>query len=176
MNGPRFDSLVRSLHGSRRALLAGGIAVSASWLGAPAIDARNKNKKRKNDRPKPKPNEFGCLEVGDPCKSEDQCCSGVCDGKKGKRACRAHDTGTCKQDGQLVPCNNRTTCGCFRTTAGSDICSELFGPSACAACQRDADCEALGFPAGSACGPSPIPCDTGAMACFVPCGAQVPEA
>jgi hypothetical protein len=52
-----------------------------------------------------------------------------------------------------VPCNNRTDCGCFHTTAGSDVCSELFGPSECAACQRDADCEALGFPAGAACAP-----------------------
>jgi hypothetical protein len=173
----RFNSLTRYLtsHPSRRHLMRGLASLGLGLGMARLIDnaeAKKKHKHRhKNRKPKATPNEFGCLEVGDRCTSEDDCCSRVCEGKKGKRTCQAHDAGTCKQDGQLVPCNNRTDCGCFRTTAGSDICSELFGPSECADCQRDADCEALGFPPGTACGLSPIPCESG-MACFVPCGTK----
>jgi hypothetical protein len=142
------------------------LAAATGFLAKPGADAKKKRKHKKR-KPKAQPNEFGCLEVGDPCKSDEQCCSGVCEGKK----CRAHDTGTCKQDGQLAPCNNRTNCGCFTTTAGSDICAELFPPSDCAACQRDADCEALGFPLGSACAPYDCPSGT---ACMVPCGKAPP--
>lgn len=180
MDAQRFDAIARLIGrtAARRRLLA-GLALSplAGLVATARPDDVLAKKKRKHKKRKKKatPNAFGCLEVGDPCQSEDQCCSGICEGKKGKRTCRAHDTGTCKQDGQLVPCNNRTTCGCLHTTAGSDICSELFVPggSACAACQRDADCLALGFPPGSACGLSPIPCESG-MACFVPCGTVLP--
>lgn len=154
-----------------RGLAGAGLALGLARFTGGA-DAK---KKRRKKRPKsPKPNAFGCLEVGDTCRNASQCCSGVCEGKHGKRTCRAHDTGTCKQDGELKPCNNRTTCGCFRTTAGSDVCAGLFGPSACADCQRDADCLALGFPPGSACGLSAIPCESG-MACYVPCGAELPD-
>jgi hypothetical protein len=72
-----------------------------------------------------------------------------------------------------VPCNNRTNCGCFRTTGGSDVCAELFPPSDCAECRRDTDCEALGFPLGSAC--IPYDCPSG-FACIVPCGKAPPSA
>src|SRR5687768_12771659 len=102
---------------------------------------RKKKNKKKKKSPQPAFNQYGCLEVGQPCRGDSSlCCSGICEGtapKKGKpdrRVCAAHDTGTCKQDGVLAPCNNRTNCGCFRTTAGSDVCAELFPPSACAAC------------------------------------------
>lgn len=173
MDSTRFDALVRSLAESRRSLLAGALALGAGRIAAPAVEAKRKKRKRKKKPKMASPNAFGCLNVGDPCQAADQCCSGICDGTKGKRTCLAHDTGTCKQDGQLVPCNNRTNCGCFTTTGGSDVCAELFPPSACAACRRDADCEALGFPQGSAC--ISFDCESG-FACMVPCGKAPPAA
>lgn len=167
MDSIRFDALVQSLAESRRSLLAGTLALGAGWVGISTIEAKSKKRKRKKKPKQASANEYGCLDVGDPCQSADQCCSGICDGKKGQRTCLAHDTGTCKQDGQLVPCNNRTNCGCFTTTGGSDVCAELFPPSECANCRRDTDCEALGFPQGSAC--IPFDCESG-FACMVPCG------
>lgn len=184
MERSRFDQLTRQIAGvsssrgfkpaigGRRSLLAAVVVAVATGVGTGGVDAGKRRKQKK--RKKARPNEFGCLDVGKPCQNEEQCCSGVCEGKKGKRTCRAHDTGTCQQDGQLVPCNNRSNCGCFRTTASSDVCAELFPPSACAECRRDADCEALGFPPGSACGLAPFPCEHGAMACYVPCGKAPP--
>ncbi len=129
-----------------------------------------------------------CLDVGQPCAGNDgMCCSGSCEGKKGKRTCRAHDAGTCVQgtpgictapDLSLSACNNSSTCACFRTTAGSNFCAELFGQdlSDCAGRQRDADCETLGFPPGTACAPvsegeCALLCASG-MACLVPCGVE----
>jgi hypothetical protein len=170
----RFVAVTQSLISipSRRHLLR-GLAGAGLGLGVARLPGSAEAKKKGKKKPrKGRPNAFGCLEVGDPCRNAAQCCSGICKGKKGVRRCRAHDTGTCKQDGVLAPCNNRTNCGCFRTTAGSDICAELFPPSDCAECQRDADCLDLGFPAGSACGPGP--CE-GGMACYVPCGAEIPD-
>lgn len=172
MDGKHFDALVQSLVGTRRLLLAGGLALAGERIGVSVIDAKNRKRKRKKKPKTARPNGYGCLEVNDPCKSAEECCSGVCEGKKGDRTCRAHDTGTCKQDGQLVPCNNRTNCGCFTTTGGSDICAELFPPSECAECRRDTDCEALGFPQGSAC--IPFDCESG-FACMVPCGKAPPS-
>ena len=177
MDQHQFATLTRSLTRtpSRRDVLR-GVASAGLALGLTRLPnaAEARKKRRKTKAKSPKPNAFGCLEVGDACKSAARCCSGVCAGKQGKRMCRAHNTGTCKQDGVLTPCNNRTTCGCFRTTAGSDVCAGLFGPSACAVCQRDADCLELGFPSGSACGLSAIPCEGGMMACYVPCGIEAP--
>ena len=37
----------------------------------------------------------------------------------------------------------------METTAGSNFCTQ-YGYGMCAACKRDADCAALGAPAGSA--------------------------
>lgn len=187
MDGSRFDQFSRALTGSRRSVLGGTLALAAGWLGASRVEAKKKHKKRK---PKAKPNEFGCLEVGDACKSTDQCCSGVCGGKKGKKQCRAHDTGTCRQDGFGIcsgdsgtpfACNNSGFCVCFHTTAGSNFCAELDngGLEICADCQKDADCQALGFPSGSACiplseGGCAGMCESG-MACWAPCGSSPEE-
>ncbi|MGH2618407.1 MAG: hypothetical protein ACRDJC_24515, partial [Thermomicrobiales bacterium] len=51
---------------------------------------------------------------------------------------------------------------------------------ACADCKKDADCEALGFPTGSAClpwsdGQCADDCDEIGMVCAIPCGAEIPE-
>jgi hypothetical protein len=187
----RFLDQCRSLAaGSTRRDLMTGLAVGFGLGSAyPILETEAKKKKRKKRKPrKPKPNAFGCLNVGKPCKSADQCCSGICDGKKRKRKCVAHGTGTCDQQGPeiCVPdppialtCNNDATCRCFRTTGDSIVCAKFEGPASCVQCARDADCEAAGLPAGSSCvpfseGPCAGNCASG-MACVVPCGVDLPE-
>lgn len=191
MDSLPFDDLIRTLAGSRRSLFAGGLAGAAGWLGLADTDARTKRKRRRKHRPKPKPrpipapNAYGCLDVGDPCNGADQCCSGICGGKKGRKTCRAHGTGTCAQDApgsceaaNPVLCND-DACLCQSTTAGSTFCATLAAPSACAECRTDADCEAQGFPTGSACAPYAEgtcagACESG-MACLAPCGLGSPD-
>lgn len=185
MDGSGFDALIQSVLGTRRSLLGGVAALAAGWLGLGDIAAKRKGKNKK--KKKAKPNAFGCLEVGDPCKNADQCCSGICDGKKGKKRCRAHDTGTCQQDlpgicsdpPTIATCNNSDTCLCLTSTANSNFCGQTGAP-VCAECQKDADCEALGLPPGSACLPTEgtlcaDQCPETGMVCLAPCGAEIPE-
>jgi hypothetical protein len=165
----------------RRGLLA-GIAASVVGL-APAVEARKKHKHKHKPR-QAKPNAFGCLSVGNACRSAEQCCSGICERKK----CRLHGAGTCDQKAQdfcavsepdvaQTLCDGSQSCVCVRTTAGSHFCG---GPtSACADCQTDSNCEALGFPTGSACAPFTEGRCAGACehdtACLVPCDPSPPE-
>src|SRR5688500_16952446 len=170
---PTRRDIVRGLAGAGLGLA--GLRLSG-LAGAKQKHARSKRKKKNRKRPQPVVNQYGCLEVGQPCKGDStRCCSGVCEGKKPKkgkkdtRRCVAHGTGTCEQD-QLTlcevynpapaPCNN-AACVCVRTTADSSFCgTTAVGVSDCAACQRDSDCQALGFAAGSAC----VPWSTGTCA------------
>jgi hypothetical protein len=192
----RFDALTRALSGVavRRNVLRGltGACLGLSGARLAGIaEARKKPKNKPKPTPKPKPNKYGCFNVGAPCKRAGQCCSSLCEGKPGKQTCRAHGTGICKQGGPgacaatsvedlaKLACDG-TRCFCFRTTAGSNFCSG--GPytdgSSCADCKTDADCEALGFPAGSACAPSKGICGVCASgtACLAPCGPETPPA
>jgi hypothetical protein len=206
MDTNHFDDITKLLTAlpSRRDMLRGlvgaGLGLGALRF-ADTTAAKKKHKrghkpKRKNKikQPQPVPNQFGCLEVGQPCRGDSSlCCSGLCDGvppKKGKpdtRVCAAHDIGTCDQaaegictaaDPQQSFCNQSNTCFCIGTTAGSKFCAkpDKVGLSACVDCQKDTDCEALGFAAGSACIPfteglcSGI-CDTSTV-CLPPCAAS----
>ncbi len=174
---------------SRREVLRGltGAGLGLGLSRFPASVGAKKKRRRKRPEKKPKPNRFGCLSVGDPCKRIEQCCSGVCAGKKGKKTCRAHDTGTCKQEGPEIcsidpppalTCNNDNTCRCFRTTAGSIVCAQFINNELnCADCARDDDCVAEGFPPGTVCAPLSVGicagnCASG-MACLIPCAADV---
>jgi hypothetical protein len=178
---------------SRRNVLRGLAGAGLSWgaLTRPGNTVAKKKRTRKDKKRKRKaaePNAFGCIAVGDLCQSGSQCCSGICEGKKGKnlQTCQAHGTGTCDQeadgfcqaeDPEKAACNAVPGCDCWRTTAGSQFCGDLNGESGsdCANCRKDADCEALGFPAGSACVPvvgrncNSSSCE---MACLVPCGSE----
>lgn len=182
---------------SRRDLLR-GLAAAGLGLGiapwADPIEARKKRKGRKKKVKRPQPNAFGCLEVGDACSSEADCCSGICAGTKGKKTCQAHGTGLCPQNHvgiclatadeiPVLKCGNSDLCFCYTTTAGSNFCGNrgprLGDMAACADCQKDADCAALGFPAGSACavvgnGYCSGQCSSG-MACLPPCGVELPS-
>jgi hypothetical protein len=187
MDDARFDGLTRALARSRRSLISGGLAVAAGRLGMVDADARKKrrHKKRKKRQPQATPNQYGCLEINDPCTGADDCCSGICEGKK----CRAHGAGTCAQNepglceagNPLDTICNGTQCLCVRTTAGSNYCGTLLMPSACADCGKDADCEAQGFPPGTACVPfvgefsCAGQCQETGTACIVPCGTPLPE-
>lgn len=187
MDGFRFDALVQSHLGSRRSLLAAGLGLATQWSPATSgAKKKRKRKKHKKRKPQATPNEFGCLEVGDPCTTNDDCCSSVCEGKKGQRTCRAHDTGTCAQDEpgycavenpELVLCNGERGGGgaCFRTTAGSNVCVNRFE---CEDCRRDADCEALGYPSGGACIPieGELLCADGCAETGMACVYLTPEA
>jgi hypothetical protein len=184
-----FDAMARRLTSlpTRRDILrdlAGtglGLGI-ARW--SSTAEARKKRKKRNK---KAKPNAFGCVNVGKFCKNDGQCCSGICEGKKGTRKCKAHGTGTCEQQGpefctapelDLVLCNS-AVCACIRTTAGSNFCFDIGAEagSDCADCSTDADCEVLGFPPGSACAPyfngefCAGSCASG-MKCVTPCGTE----
>jgi hypothetical protein len=138
-------------------------------------------------------NEFGCIDVGQACRGDSAlCCSGTCNGaapaagQPDSSRCAAHNTGTCRQQAEgfcttpareVTACNNRQDCVCFRTTGGSNFCG-IPNTAQCAACQRDADCEVLGFPSKSACLPfSEGRCAggcSGGMACMAPCDTAPP--
>ncbi len=190
MNGNRFDVLTAQMTNASsrrdvmRALASLGMGVGAAWR----IGGAGAKRKRKKKGKKAKSNAFGCLNVGKSCKSAEQCCAGICEGKKGGKRCGAHGAGTCNQAAEgaceaafptQTACNNNVNCRCLRTTAGSNFCADLGGQLSCADCRKDADCEALGLPAGSACLPFSTGfcagnCESG-MVCLPPCGVT-PEA
>jgi hypothetical protein len=191
MDSRQFDNLIRSLAASRRALFPGMLAIATGWAGASTGEAKKHKHKHKQMPKKAKPNFFGCIDVGKACASASDCCSGICRGKKGKKLCVAHGTGTCDQaadgfceaaDPEQTTCNDNPGCVCITTTAGSKFCTDPnpASGSGCGPCRTDADCEALLFPAGSACAPVAAgncvssPC--GGFGCFVPCGPKPPKA
>ena len=152
----------------RRVMLAGlaGILPAGVLPGLPALEAKKKHKKHKkkknrNKNNKPENNAFGCLNVGQHCNgSNDECCSGICDGnkpKKGKKdtsECVAHNAGPCLDTfdvcaGVAVPCSVGDQGGCLKTTGNAPFCG--VGDTPCTPCNRDADCVSLGFGFGAAC-------------------------
>ena len=162
MDSRHFDALTKRLTeaGSRRGLLGllatlpvlGGLV---AFLDPDAGEARHNKKRRK--KVKVRFNDFGCVNVGGFCKNGGQCCSGICQGKKGKKGkkkCKAHNVSTCQPDddtclGAEVGCT--TDIGddgrCSRTTGNASYC-EASGN--CTACTKDADCVAV-CGAGAAC-------------------------
>ena len=109
------------------------------------VEGKKKHKrKRRKHKKKVKRNAFGCVDVGKFCKNDGQCCSGICQGKKDKKKCKAHGESTCQagQDvcgGLPVPCLTETgeSGACARTTGNAGYC-EADGD--CFACSKDADC------------------------------------
>jgi hypothetical protein len=169
MNEPRFARWVRALSGptSRRQ------TILASFLGGLALirDRHGAAAKKKSRKKKIKRNDFGCVNVGGFCKTSNQCCSGVCKGKKGKRKCKAHDTGGCTGeqdacDGEAVPCVSAAseTGACVRTTGNAGYCNVA---GVCAACTRDTDCQATHGPQ-AACFVCENECGPNGTACAVP--------
>lgn len=151
MDSRTFDEIVRGFQTTpRRALLAAlGGAVLSARLGKD-LAAKNNNRKKKLRR-----NEFGCVNVGNPCRGNDNnCCSGVCEGKKPKKGdkdksrCVGHDESTCQPGQSIGDCTTgsvavacQTTAGktgeCVTTTGNAAYC---FDEGDCFACERDTDC------------------------------------
>ena len=136
MDERQFDRL------TRRFVLGGFTAVLG--LGMDRLLDPATARKRK----KVKFNEFGCVNVGKFCKHGDQCCSGICRGKKGKKKCRAHDADVCtsgradafcKPGSPIVGCITSTgrSGSCYTTTGNAGFCNWEF---TCFSCTRDADC------------------------------------
>lgn len=148
MDTDHFDSLPRSISRllSRRVLTATLGAGALLGIGE-LVEAmkQQEKKKRKKKKKKVKFNDFGCVNVGNFCKSGDQCCSGICEGSK----CQAHDESTC-QAGQTdltcgvvnvdcsAPGNNDGLCN--TTTGNAGYC---VGDRECIACTKDADCTSI---------------------------------
>jgi hypothetical protein len=176
MDDRRFDALTQRLTAveSRRSLL-GLVAGAALGAAAGRDDARarkrnrkqRKHKKQKQKRKPPILNAFGCVDVGLPCRGDSAlCCSGICQGappKQGKRdtsVCIAHNAGNCSParsfcvtgDDKLSQCG--TSGICVATTGNAGFCASDDNNSPdlnCRVCGTDTDCEAQGFPPGSAC-------------------------
>jgi hypothetical protein len=175
--------MARHLAASRRSLLGGVLAPAGAWLGSATVGARKK-RKRKRKRTSQlvgRPNAFGCLDVDDPCQREDQCCSGICEGKKGQRTCRAHDTGSCSAGEQFEICGGTEDVSCTTSAGTPGLCGTTTGNAGyclasahCFACQTDADCqEALDglFGPRAACIPCAVCAKEGGTICgtaFIP--------
>ena len=147
MDASRFDRWTIAL--SRRDL-AGALGLGAVAI-ADLAAAKNKHKHRHKHRKKVRRNAFGCVNVGGFCKTDDHCCSGICQGKKDKRTCQAHDQSTC-QPGQQQPfCNpSQVTTLCTTSTSGDGICEMTTGKApycqdgiGCFPCRKDVDCVPL---------------------------------
>jgi hypothetical protein len=154
---------------SRRALVAAAAALAA----APVTSAKKKKRRKRNK--KVTRNAFGCVDVGRFCQRNDQCCSGICEGKKDKKKCRAHDTGDCQagQDncaGTIVPCITATgdAGSCARTTGNAGYCV-VVAFDFCAACTRDTDCQAMCGPQ-AACIVCESECEPNGTGCVGPSG------
>jgi hypothetical protein len=181
VNQTLFDAMRQAVTRlpSRRNLLRGlaGAGLSLSSLRLPdALEAKSGKQKRARKKKKPKIprpvfNQFGCLDVGQPCRGDGSlCCSGVCAGKKptkgkpDRRVCAAHNAGDCSPQRNYCELDNppvlslcnlpSDTALCLVTTGSAPFCGSALGFDAavhCQTCAKDADCVALGFPPGSAC-------------------------
>jgi hypothetical protein len=171
----RFGALMRSLTGAAsrrdvaRGLTAAGLGLGSMRL--PDLVEAKKKRKNKKKRKKARPNAFGCLEVGDPCKTEEQCCSGICEGKKSKRKCRAHDAGSCLTGAQIDVCGGPAV-ACTSSFGQPGQCATTTGNAAyclaaiyCHACTTDVECQEAN---GGLLGPN--------AACFHCAGDVCPEA
>jgi hypothetical protein len=83
--------------------------------------------------------------VGNFCQNSGQCCSGVCQGKKGMKKCQAHHQDICQSGDDacldtLVLCTTSSESDgeCLHTTGNAGYCSNEEGD--CFACTRDTDC------------------------------------
>ena len=149
MDGHGFDLLTKRLallttrrQGFRTVLAGAGVA---GLLGLETEDAA-----------------AACGGAGKRCKKGNQCCSGICQGKKPKKGkkdrsvCVAHHEDICTAAHRACTGDPRPNCNpdhpqatCFRTTGQAGYCGLDVIP-ACIPCRKDTDChEPLGE--GSAC-------------------------
>lgn len=162
MDHNRFDSLVRraAIAADRRGVLRAAVAgaLGLAGLRGEGVDA-------------------ACRQPQEKCTKRTQCCSGICRGKKCRKA---ENQGTCtiaKDTCRITggigfgpKCNGVQGCECIQTKSGAAFCREIGG-AACTSCASDQQCiVAFGLGAkcisGARCGD---PCGIGDF-CAVPCG------
>ncbi|MCA9876295.1 MAG: hypothetical protein KC442_00875 [Thermomicrobiales bacterium] len=145
MDYDRFDQFARALsRPPSRRMLAGMLSLGALGLagGGQVNDAGARKKKKKNV----KKNVFGCVDVGKHCQNAGQCCSGICQGKKGKKKCKAHGESTCVSGQSETGCGG-TSVACQTPSGDEGQCDTTTGNAGycvadglCFACKKDADC------------------------------------
>jgi hypothetical protein len=201
MKTTRIAAITGSLRSlpSRRDVLLG---LASAGLGLVAVRheddavARKGHHKNHNHKHKPKQklpppplpfNEFGCLDVGQPCQGDSTlCCSGLCD--LGTSTCVAHNSGICFPDtdpcttGMPFPCSPNpnptdSICSCTLTTGKAPFCASFTNigdpTEFCRFCSLDTDCQEE-FGPGAACvflrgGCSSLCASTDRTACLRPC-------
>lgn len=156
MDGNHFDALIHAfaIAAPRRAALSGalgaGLAALLTRSGVEEVTAKKKKRKKKIKR-----NSFGCVNVGMFCKNDDQCCSGICEGKKGKKKCKAHDAEGCQAGQKSADCGGidvscTSSAGkegtCNATTGNAGYC---LNDGECFPCRKDADCQPFCGPAAA---------------------------
>jgi hypothetical protein len=185
MDQHHISSLTRSLTRvpSRRdvwrGLVGAGLGLAVARLPDVSKGKKKGKGKKKSKKPHSKPNAYGCLNVGAACGNDDQCCSGVCEGK----TCRAHHAGICRVDSDLCTtgaahvCNivgDADTCACVLTTGNAPFCGQTGDGLSCQDCDKDSDCEEQ-FGPGAACFVLAGVCEEfcaeagGITACAAPC-------
>jgi hypothetical protein len=191
-----------------RALAGAGLGFGALRL-PDAVAAKNKKRKGKKRKHKkrnqvpnppvaPSPpalpplvfNQYGCLDVGRPCRGDStNCCSGICQGaapaagQPDASRCVAHNAGVCTVEtnscelGVDVRCNPSVPVSlCTSTTGNAGFCADISAGTTthCRVCTRDTDCQDE-FGSGAACvvldgACTPLCITTGRTACL-PAGA-----
>ncbi len=189
-----WTSSVRSLPSRRdvlRGLAGAGLGLGSLRLSNDVVAEKHTRKLKKDKKKKRSQavvNQYGCLNVGQPCRGDStRCCSGICQGaapKKGKpdtSRCVAHNTSICKVTSDSCTTGLPVRCHatdpyriCLRTTGNAGFCAENpAGEPRCRNCRRDTDCQAE-FGPGAACvvlgGLCTTAClATGRTACLRPC-------
>lgn len=143
MDQHRFDALIttlatepRSRRGALRLIASAALAglLAHAGIGAPAAEAA------------------ACKQNGRPCRNGNQCCSGLCTGKRDRKKCRPApgqgtctiETNTCVIGGQAAVCDPGLTgtCSCFRRPNGAAFCADTttFDCLPCAQCPVGTTC------------------------------------
>lgn len=117
----------------------------------------------------------GCKNVGKKCRKKKDCCSGVCKGKKGKKKCRAHDTGGCRAGQQEETCGGAADLPCIVSSGEEGLCDTTTGNAGyctvgggCFRCSKDADCRQFCGPAAACIRCEALCADAGGTACVGP--------
>lgn len=162
MDQQGFRALTRTVieAPSRRDVLRGltGVGLGLGMLHAPAAGDAKKKRKRKKRNPKVTPNQYGCIDVGQPCRGDsNNCCSGICEGvapRKGKpdrSRCVAHNTSICTPALNICTSGSESICNgsnvnthCTLTTGNAGFCADFTKGAVthCRVCTRDTDCQA----------------------------------
>lgn len=109
----------------RIGLAAGGLA--ASWFGLATQGSTPTAARKKHKKKQAKQNGFGCVDAGNFCKNGGQCCSGICQGKKGKKKCQGHNASTCQAGQQEEVCSGELSVPCLISEGVEGQCDTTTG-------------------------------------------------